>query len=187
MRLVVLGPPGAGKGTQAGRVAAKLGIPAVSTGDTFRSNVAEGTELGVKVAEILDSGGYVPDEITNDMVRDRLSQPDAAGGFLLDGYPRTQAQVTELDAILAADGHHLDRVLELTVEVDELVARLLKRAQTDGRSDDTEDVVRQRQAIYTEQTAPLTEVYEARGLLVRVDGMGEMDDVTARLLAALQG
>ena len=186
MRLVILGPPGAGKGTQAGRVAAKLGIPAISTGDIFRRNIADGTELGRKVKEIYDAGAYVPDELTNDLVRDRLSAGDVRGGFLLDGYPRTQAQVTELDAILAEDAHSLDRVIELTVDTDELVARLLRRAETDGRSDDTEEVVRQRQAIYVEQTAPLTEVYASRGLLVRVDGMGEMDDVTARLLAALQ-
>jgi adenylate kinase len=167
-------------------MAAELGIPAISTGDIFRTNVAEGTELGVKVSEILDSGGYVPDGLTNDLVRDRLGAGDARAGFLLDGYPRTQAQVDELDAILAADSRRLDRVLELTVEVDVLVARLLRRAETGGRSDDTEDVVRKRQQLYAEQTAPLTEVYSGRGLLVRVDGTGEVDVVTARLLSALQ-
>lgn len=184
-RLVILGPPGAGKGTQASRLAGALGIPAISTGDIFRSNVAEGTELGVKVKAVLDSGGYVPDALTNDLVRDRLAQPDAVDGFLLDGYPRTQAQVLELDTMLAATGQALDRVLELTVDTEEVVDRLLKRAQTSGRSDDTEDVIRRRQEVYTEQTAPLTSVYAERGLLVRVDGTGEMDEVTSRLLAAL--
>ncbi|HZI98812.1 MAG TPA: adenylate kinase [Actinomycetales bacterium] len=185
MRLVILGPPGAGKGTQAGRIADSLRIPAISTGDIFRRNIAEGTELGLKVKEILDAGGYVPDELTNDLVRDRLCAADAGAGFLLDGYPRTQAQVTELDAILADGSHSLDRVIELTADTDEVVARLLRRAETDGRSDDTEDVIRERQAIYAEQTAPLTDIYASRGLLVQVDGMGEVDDVTARLLAAL--
>lgn len=186
MRLVILGPPGAGKGTQAARIADALGIPAVSTGDIFRSNVAQGTPLGEQVSAILDSGGYVPDELTNDLVRDRLGAPDASGGFLLDGYPRTRAQVSELDSIVEAGGHRLDRVLELTVDAETVVQRLLKRAETEGRSDDTEEVVRKRQEVYTEQTAPLTEVYSERGLLVRVDGMGEVEDVTGRLLAALQ-
>jgi adenylate kinase len=185
MRLLILGPPGAGKGTQAGRVADTLRIPAISTGDIFRRNIADGTELGRKVKEVYDAGGYVPDELTNDLVRDRLSADDARNGFLLDGYPRTRAQVDELDTILAEGSESLDRVIELTVDIDEVVDRLLRRAETDGRSDDSEEVIRERQAIYSEQTAPLTEVYSDRGLLVRVDGMGDVDGVTARLLAAL--
>ncbi|GAA4348503.1 adenylate kinase [Angustibacter luteus] len=185
MRLVILGPPGAGKGTQAARLAAHYGIPAVSTGDIFRANISEGTPLGVQVKEILDSGGYVSDEITNAMVRDRLAQDDAEPGFLLDGYPRTKAQVEELDAMLAEQGHALDVVAELTVDRDEIVGRLLKRAATDGRTDDTEDVIRKRQQIYADETAPLVEIYRERALLVAVDGLGEVADVTDRLVAAI--
>jgi adenylate kinase len=186
-RLVILGPPGAGKGTQAARLGQHYGIPAISTGDIFRANIAQQTDLGRQVKAVLDSGGYVSDEITNAMVRDRLAQPDAADGFLLDGYPRTSAQVAELDRMLEASGSRLDVAVELTVDEDEVVARLLLRAQTDGRSDDTEDVIRRRQQMYARETAPLTEVYSERGLLVRVDGLGEMDDVTARLVAAIDG
>ena len=148
MRLIILGPPGAGKGTQAGRIAAEFGIPAISTGDIFRANIKNETELGRQVKDILASGGYVTDEITNAIVRDRLREDDAADGFLLDGYPRTLAQVDALDAMLAEDGHALDAVLELTVDEDAVVQRLLKRAEIEGRADDTEEVIRERQAIY---------------------------------------
>ncbi|WP_426563064.1 adenylate kinase [Angustibacter sp. McL0619] len=185
MRLVILGPPGAGKGTQAARLAAHYGIPAVSTGDIFRANISQRTPLGVQVKEILDSGGYVSDEITNAMVRDRLAQADAEPGFLLDGYPRTKAQVDELDAMLAEGGHALDVVAELTVDREEIVGRLLKRAETDGRTDDTEDVIRRRQQIYADETAPLVNVYRERGLLVAVDGLGDVEGVTGRLVAAI--
>jgi len=181
-----LGPPGAGKGTQAIRIAESLGIPAISTGDIFRYNIKNETPLGLQVKEILASGAYVPDEVTNAIVRDRLDQPDAAVGFLLDGYPRTLAQVTELDDMLTVQGTSLDAVLELTVDTDEVVQRLLKRAEIDGRADDTEDVIRHRMDVYAEETAPLADIYRERGLLRQVDGMGEMDAVTERLQAALR-
>lgn len=185
MRLIILGPPGAGKGTQAKKIAEHYGIPAISTGDIFRSNVRDETPLGLKVKEILDTGGYVPDEITNDLVRNRLAESDALTGFLLDGYPRTLDQVRELDEILDEQGHPLEEVLELTVDSEEVVARLLRRAETDGRSDDTEDVIRNRQQVYAEQTAPLVDIYRERGLLVQVDGLGEIDEVAERIYAAL--
>ena len=186
MRVVFMGPPGAGKGTQAQIVSAALGIPHISTGDLFRANVGGGTPLGLEAKRYMDAGEYVPDSVTNGMVRSRIAEPDCSPGFLLDGYPRTLDQVAELDAMLAEGGASLDRVVELTVVTDEVVERLLLRAQTSGRSDDTEDVIRRRLEVYTEQTEPLTSVYSDRGILVRVDGMGEIDDITARVLAALR-
>ncbi|MCW2736947.1 MAG: adenylate kinase [Nocardioides sp.] len=180
-----MGPPGAGKGTQARFVADHFGVPAISTGDIFRANVSQGTPLGIKAKRYMDAGEYVPDEVTNLMVRNRIDEDDAAPGFLLDGYPRTLAQVTELDGMIGYTGHRLDAVVVLTVDSEELVQRLLQRSETDGRADDTEDVIRRRQEIYTEQTEPLIEVYRDRGILVEVDGMGEVDDVTARIFAAL--
>ena len=184
-RLIIFGAPGAGKGTQATRIAQSLGIPAISTGDIFRDNIKNETALGKQVKEILASGAYVPDEVTNAIVRDRLDKPDAVAGFLLDGYPRTQAQVAELDDMLTAAGTSLDAVLELTVDTDEVVQRLLKRAELDGRADDTEDVIRHRLTVYVQETAPLAALYRERGLLHQVDGMGEMDGVTERLQAVL--
>ncbi len=185
MRLILMGPPGAGKGTQAKVVADHFGIPAISTGDIFRANVSNGTELGRKAKEYMDAGEYVPDEVTNLMVRNRIDEPDAEPGFLLDGYPRTLAQVEELDGMIKFTGHSLDAVVVLTVDSEELVQRLLQRAETDGRSDDSEDVIRRRQEVYLEQTEPLIDVYRDRNLLVEVDGVGEVDEVTARIFAAL--
>ncbi len=187
MRLILMGPPGAGKGTQATVVAEHFGVPAISTGDIFRANVSEGTELGRKAKEYMDAGEYVPDEITNEMVRNRIGEADATSGFLLDGYPRTVAQVEELDDMISATGHSLDAVVVLVVERDVLVQRLLERARTEGRADDTEEVIRRRQEVYAEQTAPLIDVYRDRGILVEVDGVGEVDEVTARIFAALEG
>ena len=185
MRIILMGPPGAGKGTQATGVAEHFGIPAISTGDIFRANVSRGTELGVKAKRYMDAGEYVPDEVTNLMVRNRIDEPDADPGFMLDGYPRTLAQVEELDGMIKHTGHKLDAVVVLTVNPEELVQRLLQRAETDGRSDDTEDVIRRRQEVYAEQTEPLIEVYRERGLLIEVDGMGEVDEVTKRIFDAL--
>lgn len=186
MRLILMGPPGAGKGTQAKVISGRLGIPAVSTGDIFRANVLEGTALGVEASGYIDAGDYVPDSVTNNMVRERLSEPDAADGFLLDGYPRTVSQVEFLDGILAEQGVALDRVIELSVDPEEIVGRLLQRAREEGRIDDTEDVLRHRQKVYTEQTAPLIDVYRSRGIHVTVDGMGSVNEVAARAAAAVE-
>lgn len=185
MRLIILGPPGAGKGTQATRIAEHYGIPAISTGDIFRANIKNQTELGLQVKEILASGGYVSDEITNAIVADRLKQDDATSGFLLDGYPRTPAQVTALDEMLSASDTAIDKVLELVVDDEVVVGRLLKRAELEGRVDDTEEVIRERMAIYHRETQPLSAAYAERGLLVKVDGVGEVDEVAQRIVDAL--
>ena len=187
MRMILMGPPGAGKGTQAQVVAERYSIPAISTGDIFRKNASEGTELGIQAQRFMDAGEYVPDELTNLMVRNRIDEPDAERGFLLDGYPRTLAQVEELDGMIKHTGHVLDAVVVLTVDKEELVQRLLQRAETEGRADDTEDVVRRRQEVYHDQTAPLIDVYRDRGLMIEVDGMGEVDEVTKRIFTALEG
>lgn len=185
MRLLLMGPPGAGKGTQAAAVSEALEIPAISTGEILRRNVAEQTALGRQASPYMDRGDYVPDEIIDDMVRDRLSEPDTKPGFLLDGYPRTLAQVEALAEILSDAGSELDRVVELVVDTEEVVRRLTARAAQDGRSDDSEDVVRRRLEVYVEQTAPVLDAYRERGLLVRVDGTGRVGEVTGRVLAAL--
>ena len=184
-RFLLIGPPGAGKGTQAALLAQAYGIPAVSTGDIFRANVKNETELGVLAKSFMDKGEYVPDSLTNDLVRDRLAQADVSRGFLLDGYPRTRDQVLELDAILSSHNTGLDAVILLASDPDELVRRLLKRAQEQGRADDTEEVIRHRQNVYLEQTQPLIEVYSGRGLVVEIDGIGQVGEVTERILNAL--
>ena len=186
MKLIIMGPPGAGKGTQATFVAERLGVPAISTGDIFRSNIKDGTDLGKQVDAIIKSGGYVPDEMTNAIVRDRLAWVDAAPGFLLDGYPRTPGQVAFLDEVLGEHGHALDGVLELTVDEDAVVSRLLKRAEIEGRADDTEDVIRERMAIYHKETAPIIAIYQQQGVLVKIDGMGTVDEVTERVTKAVE-
>lgn len=185
MRMIILGPPGAGKGTQASQIAEHRSIPAISTGDIFRANIKNETELGLQVKEILASGGYVTDEVTNAIVRDRLTEPDASTGFLLDGYPRTLGQVEALDEMLADQGAELDSVLELVVETEEVIGRLLSRSQAQGRADDTEEVIRARMEKYAEETAPLAQVYRERGLLRQVDGMGTVEEVSERIQEAL--
>jgi adenylate kinase len=180
--LILMGPPGSGKGTQAEVLAGRLGIPTISTGDIFRASVAGGTELGRKTQQYVDAGEYVPDELTNAIVRERLAEDDTRSGFLLDGYPRTLDQVAVLDELLAGQNRRLDAVVELEVDPDELVQRLLRRAELEHRSDDTEDVIRRRLQVYTEQTLPLIEVYAERGLVIPVDGAGEMDEVSQRIL-----
>ena len=184
-RMVLLGPPGAGKGTQAARIAERLSIPAISTGDIFRANVAGATELGTQAKAYMDKGEYVPDSITNAMVADRIAQADCENGFLLDGYPRTTAQVGELDSMLKASGLALDVVVEITADAEAVIARLIKRAGEQGRADDTEPVIRRRLEVYAESTAPLADLYAERDLLVQVDGMGEIDVVTGRIMEAL--
>jgi adenylate kinase len=184
-RLLLIGPPGAGKGTQAARLAEIYGIAAISTGDIFRSNVKNGTELGTKAKAFMDAGDNVPDSLTNELIRDRLEDADAQDGFLLDGYPRTTDQVRELDAFLASHGAALDAVVELEADPEVVVGRLRKRALEQGRSDDTEAVVRHRLEVYSEQTAPLINVYATRDVLVTIDALGEIDAVTARITEAL--
>jgi adenylate kinase len=185
-RLLIVGPPGAGKGTQAARLTETYGIPDVSTGDIFRANIKNETPLGVQVKAIIDSGDYVSDELTNALVKSRLEEDDAADGFLLDGYPRTLEQVSYLDELLGSKGQALDAVIQLVADQDAVVARLRKRAIEQGRTDDTEDAIRHRQEVYARETTPLIAVYRDRGLLVEVDGLGEMDAVAARIADALE-
>jgi adenylate kinase len=187
MRLLIMGPPGAGKGTQAAKLAERLGGAHISTGDIFRANVDQRTELGQAAQRYMDAGEYVPDEITNAMVKDRLTHDDARDAFILDGYPRTLDQVDTLDGILAELGSKLDGVISLVVDPEELIQRLLKRAETSGRADDTEAVIRHRQDVYTNETAPLLEVYGNRGVVIEVDGMGSADEVAQRIVDALPG
>ncbi|KAM9861546.1 adenylate kinase [Leucobacter sp. BZR 635] len=182
-RLLIIGPPGAGKGTQAAKIAATYEIPAISTGDIFRANIKGGTELGQRVQAIIEAGELVPDTLTNEIVQDRLQQADAASGFLLDGYPRNVEQVEALDGMI--EGDSLDAVVLLEADTDEVVARLLKRAELEGRADDTEDVIRHRQNVYAEQTEPLIELFTKRGILVSVDGLGGIDEVAERISSAL--
>lgn len=185
MKLLIMGAPGAGKGTQATGIAAHYEIPAISTGDIFRANVKNQTELGKEVQRIMAAGEYVPDEVTNAIVDDRLGEPDTSAGFLLDGYPRTVAQVSALDDALNKRGSQLDAVVSLDVDPEILIARLLKRAEIEGRADDTEDAIRRRMEVYTAETEPLLAMYRERNLLVSVDGMGDVDEVGQRIVAAL--
>jgi len=184
-RFLIVGPPGAGKGTQSARLTAAFGIPAIATGDIFRANIKNQTELGQQVKAIIDAGDYVPDSLTNDLVAHRLLEADAVDGFLLDGYPRTLDQLGFLDGVLAESGTALDAVIQLVVDPNEVVSRLLKRAHEEGRTDDTEDTIRHRQSLYQRETAPLIAVYKERGLVIEIDALGEVSEVSARIAAAL--
>lgn len=179
-RLVLVGPPGAGKGTQAGTLSDKLGVPHISTGELFRAHIGDGTALGRSVQAFLDEGKLVPDEVTNEMVRERLAEADAQDGFLLDGFPRNLAQAEVLDKILAESGTKIDGVVEFRIDEDVVVSRLLGR----GRTDDTEEVIRHRQHVYRSETAPLIDHYS--DVLITVDAVGEVDEVTNRVLNALE-
>ena len=185
VRMLLVGPPGAGKGTQAVLLSETFSIPAISSGDIFRANVRDETPLGVEAKGFMDRGEYVPDSLTNALVADRLANKDCEPGFLLDGYPRTLDQVRALDEVLASQGNQLDVVVELTVDPEIVIDRIRGRATEQGRSDDSEDVVRNRLEIYARETAPLIEVYGDRGVLVSVDGIGAIDDVTQRIVDAI--
>ncbi|WP_405489096.1 adenylate kinase [Nocardia sp. NBC_00511] len=179
MRLVLLGPPGAGKGTQAELLSEKLGVPHISTGALFRTNISEQTALGLEAKKYLDAGDLVPSDVTNRMVEARIAEPDAVNGFVLDGYPRTVDQAVALEKMLKESGHELDAVLSFTVSEDILVERLMGR----GRGDDTEEVIRNRMRVYREETEPLLDHYD--GHVVAVDGVGEIGEVNERALHAL--
>lgn len=187
LRLVIMGPQGSGKGTQAALLARRLDIPTISTGDIFRSHMAAGDDLGQLARSYTSRGELVPDEVTNAMVRRRLAEPDVAEGFILDGYPRNAAQVAELDVILEDLGTRLDGVVELTADRAELLARMARRAELEGREDDTAEAIARRLDIYAEQTAPLTAAYAERGLLVSIDGTGEVEEISERIAGALTG
>ena len=184
-RMLIIGPPGSGKGTQAERISERLGVVAISTGDIFRANVKGGTPLGLEARKYMDNGDFVPDSVTNEMVRNRLSQDDAKNGFLLDGYPRTIAQVDYLDGILGSADQELGVVLQLTADDEELVSRLLGRAKETGRSDDNESVIRHRLELYHQQTEAVVARYARRGILTQVDGIGGIDEVTDRVLGSI--
>lgn len=185
-RLLIVGPQGSGKGTQGVRIAEAFGVPVVSTGDAFRANIAQGTPLGKQVQSIVEAGNLVPDELTSEIVRDRLSQADAAPGFLLDGYPRNTAQLEHLDAFLGGRDESLDAVIELAVPREESLARLTLRAEEQGRTDDTSEGIARRLDIYERETAPILAVYGDRGIVDTIDGVGSLDDITTRIIAALE-
>ncbi|OJV98138.1 MAG: adenylate kinase [Microbacterium sp. 67-17] len=184
-RLLIVGPQGSGKGTQGVRLGEALSIPVISTGDVFRANVSAGTPLGQQVKAIIEAGDLVPDSLTSEIVRDRLTQDDASNGFLLDGYPRNLGQVGDLDAFLEGRGQALDAVIELSVPRDESIARLSQRAIEQGRTDDTEEVIANRLAIYERETAPILDVYRERGIVDAIDGVGSLDEIADRIAAAL--
>jgi adenylate kinase len=187
MRIVLLGAPGSGKGTQGEKLAAHFGIPKVSTGDALRAAVAAGTELGKRAKATMDAGQLVANEIVIGIVEERLGQPDASKGFILDGFPRNTAQAEVLDALLARLGQPtIDKAVHLAVTDEEIIKRLLDRAQKEGRADDKEDVIRHRIKVYNDETHPLLEYYEAQGKLVTVPGVGGLDEIFARVIDVLK-
>jgi adenylate kinase len=184
-RILLLGAPGAGKGTQAETLVARLGIPHISTGDMLRKAVADETEIGLKAKAVMDSGKLVSDEIVIAIAEERLAQPDAEKGFVLDGFPRTQPQAEALDGMLGRLGTPLDRCIAVTVDTEAVVQRLLKRAELEGRADDNEETIRERMQVYDAQTAPLLNYYSDKDILAQVDGMGSVEEVSDRLETAL--
>lgn len=186
-RLLIVGPPGAGKGTQAKNVSEDLGITWISSGELFRETIRSDSDIGNMIASYIDNGDLVPDEVTDAMIEDHLDAIDPKNGFLLDGYPRTLDQVYALDRMLEAHDAPLDAVIQLEIPDEEIVGRLLSRAQKEGRKDDTEDVIRHRIAVYHEKTAPLLDVYRDRGLLVGIDGLGTIGEVRERLVKNVKG
>ena len=184
-RLLIVGPPGAGKGTQSARLTERFSIPAIATGDIFRANIKNQTPLGIEIKAVVDAGDYVPDSLTNALITHRLEEPDALDGFLLDGYPRTLDQIAFLDELLANRHQELDAVIQLVADKEEVVKRLRLRAIEQGRTDDTEQAIRHRQDVYARETAPLIPVFRDRGLLIEVDGLGEIDDISTRIFESL--
>lgn len=187
MRLILFGPPGAGKGTQAEAISETFSLPHIATGDIFRNNVKNETDLGRQAKKYMDKGELVPDDVVIAMVKERISRGDAAGGFLLDGFPRTVSQAEALDEALSADGTSVDAVLRLLVDDEELTARMLKRAEEQGRSDDTRDVVETRLRVYRDETEPLVDRYRRQGVLHEIDGKGSIDAVRERVLETIRG
>lgn len=186
-RILLLGAPGAGKGTQAATLVERLGIPHISTGDMLRKAVADKTEIGLEAKVVMDAGKLVSDDIVIAIAEERLSQPDTEKGFVLDGFPRTRAQAEALDDTLSRLGTPLARCVAVTVDTEAVVQRLLKRARLEGRADDNEETIRERMRVYDAQTAPLLEYYGGKGILSEVDGMGTVEEVSARIQSVLTG
>jgi adenylate kinase len=185
MRIVLLGPPGSGKGTQATLLVEQLGVPHISTGALLRNAAKRGTELGLKAKALTDKGELVPDDVISDMIEERLSRADVANGFILDGYPRNLAQAESLEALLERLDQPVDEAILIDIKPEIIIKRIARRAQEEGRADDTEETVRNRLQVYAEQTAPLADYYAQRGLLTKVLGEGSVDDIFQRILSIL--
>lgn len=185
MRLLIMGPQGVGKGTQAAKIAEHFGIPAISTGDIFRYNIKNETELGKQALAFINKGELVPDELTNSIVKDRLAMEDAKNGWILDGYPRNASQVEALDAMLEELGTPLDAVVALDADHDVLMERMMKRAEIEGRADDTPEAIATRLDVYAKETAPLLDIYGNRGIVVKINGVGEIDEIQANIVSEL--